>query len=242
MSLPSIFDLIQQPTQKPKPAPDDKPSADDIFSRFGIEPSPAFAKTQASDKPGEGQKPAKKPTPAEQRVADAEYWSDPKHWEAYEKKYVDSHGNFLYDKCPTKGHGKHPEFTDCGRFMHLLYSKSDPFFPKVGTGAIDDYMNPGFFSKVVRDAMGNDYTTGKIDDKSIKPGDLLVKPPPDGGTGHVAMLGKVFKDKKGRTWYTIYDASFGDYPATKKSAGRLPTKHLVRSLREFHYYARPQGE
>ncbi|HWA82652.1 MAG TPA: hypothetical protein VG820_04430, partial [Fimbriimonadaceae bacterium] len=93
MSLPNIFDLIKQQTQTPKPPPDDQPGADDIFSMFGIEPSAPFAKTQASDQPGQGQKPVKKLTPGEDRVAIADQKAQ--HLTDYRKNFQDQKGNDL---------------------------------------------------------------------------------------------------------------------------------------------------
>lgn len=241
MSLQSIFELLKQSQQPPTSPGDGDRQVPDIFEQLGIHVAPPFSKTEASSQPGEGQKPVKQRGPGDERVSTGDDWVAKKG--DYRKLFQDKNGVDYEDRCPNPHHTTHPQATDCGRFMHQIFSKVDPTFPKSGTGTLDTYLRQHSDAK---HPTKNDtyYDRGAINDTSIRPGDLLLKPPPDSKhAGHTAMLGGISKDKKGRTVYTIYDASFGDNdPKTGQGPGRLPTKRQVYSLKQFQYYARPHGE
>src|SRR5262249_8958614 len=155
-------------------------------------------------------------------------------------------GNDLRDQCPTPGHGKHPEYTDCGRFMHAVFSPDDPSFPESGTGSIGPHVQMsespvrGMWCQLVYPG----YKSGKLDLKAIQRVDILVRTPSNSQvTGHTALHGgeNIAPDTKKPNGYVIYDASFGDYDPDHpdKGGGHPPKRKVVRNLSEFQIYARP---
>jgi hypothetical protein len=132
---------------------------------------------------------------------------------------------------PLKGRTFHPlEYTDCGRFAHIVIGQTDPNFPTNGTWNQHAY--------VVKQTQKGTWESGRVGDgNGPKPGDWLWQPPPKKGeVGHVAIYGGISTDPRYKGQYIIYDASL----EAGKHHGHPPKVEHYHTMPHFQMWGRPK--
>lgn len=188
-------------------------------------PAPKPASGRGAGKPGKAGprrgagKPGKPNTPpaggtgtSQKRAEQAKYWAA--HPEAY-KKWAHENGK---------------NYTDCGVFIGKVMrdSGSDPNYPAGWTGAQWDYVNDP----------KNGWTTGRVSDGGMEPGDVLLHQPyrrPSGSfVGHTGLYVGPDLDNAGH--YVTDEASLGGHGPEARS------KYTEGGLSHtYQIWARPPG-